>query len=299
MLKNKKAQQFVWIFSIIIGAIILFLAVYSAGKYMQTAKFKEEAELERQFDILLTPFAAIGEIATMTLSKEVKMPADIELNFECSAIEDFEQIDVKTGKAEEREGPSYKIRGKYVFAESLKGKEFWIFAKPLELPWRIDDMIYIVSEEYCFPDPPENIKKEISDLGSEKLRLDCSEESIVVCFEKRSGCDVYVNYDQGIVRKQGKVLFFAEDALLYGAIFSSAQVYECNVERLMKRLSIQIELNLAAAKKLEEKGCSTGALQSSLNVMKDVVEKRPLLFENIKYISDEAKQNNPIECLVF
>ena len=45
------------------------------------------------------------------------------------------------------------------------------------------------------------------------------------------------SYDYGKIIKDGEVLYYY-DNLMYGAIFSSNDIYKCNVKRLMNRISI-------------------------------------------------------------
>ncbi|MBU2522817.1 MAG: hypothetical protein KKE23_00820 [Nanoarchaeota archaeon] len=170
----KKAQtQYAWIFSLIIGALIIFLAIYFATKYVGTSSLQTNAEIAREFDILLNPFASIGAITTMSLSKEVVMPVDLLVNFTCDLKGDYENIALKTDD-KRSEWFNYKISNKYIFSENLDGRNYWIFSKSLYLPWRVDDMIYIVSGEYCFVDAPDSIKREIRDMGNDKISLNCS-----------------------------------------------------------------------------------------------------------------------------
>lgn len=299
---NKKAQQYSWIFSLIIGAIIIFLALFSAGKYTETSGLKEQAELVREFDILLNPFASIGSIATMTLSKSIKMPDDVQMRFTCNANFNYDEINLRTkrrGDWDDWLENGFKVRDKYIFSEDLEGREFWLFAKPFEMPWRVDDLIYITDNSYCFEDAPENIKREIQALKADVISLKedgCIPGSIEVCFGIRS-CEINVNYQLETVKKDGKTLLFSDDALMYGAIFSNAELYECNFNRLIQRIKTQIDINLEKAKIMEGKGCNTGGLQSSLMSMAGAFEGK--LIGNFKSIAEEVDKRNPKECAVF
>ena len=99
------------------------------------------------------------------------------------------------------------------------------------------------NKEYCFINS-EDLRNRVS--GHRIFFGNCSQNSVKVCFESASDCDIEVEglcddyrcdseYDYGYVVKNNIRLYYVGD-LLYGAIFSSPEIYECNVKRLMKRL---------------------------------------------------------------
>jgi hypothetical protein len=83
----------------------------------------------------------------------------------------------------------------------------------------------------------------------------CSSSDIKVCFGQDSSCDVivtplclenchydYGGYEYGKIKKGTKSVEYYSSALLYAGIFSSPDIYECNVKRLMQRASAQCSL---------------------------------------------------------
>ena len=124
----------------------------------------------------------------------------------------------------------------------------------------------------------------------------CAKESIEVCFGTR-GCAINVNYALGFVKKDGKILPFADDATMYGAIISDPSVYSCNFDRLITRLRTQININLQKAATLEQRGCLTKALQTSLAVMKSAFAGK--LTGNYKNAAEKVDEDNPKDCPVF
>lgn len=293
---NKKAQtQFAWIFSMIIGAVIIFIAIYFAVKYIGTSELQTSAELVRELDIVLNPFSSIGAVSTMSLEKEVTMPAEVMINFTCDAEEGYENLALRTTNGR-GEWFNYKMTNKYVFSENLEGNEFTVFSKSLYLPWRVDDMIYIVSEDYCFVNPPETIRREISDMNNDRIKLECKEGDKKVCFGMQN-CDIYVNYDLGTIRKDRETLYFSGDAMMYAAIFSDNNVYKCNMQRLMDRLAVQTEINIRKAERLDIDGCSTGNVRSSLNALKGAADSN--LLPNVDKLAKEVAENNPENCPIF
>lgn len=327
--KTKKAQMpaFNWLLTIIIGAVILFLAVYFAGKLIKTGGYKESAVLLRNLDILLNPFTSIGAIGYVE-SKPIKMPVETIVEFSCDAKGLGKQgLRLKSkgsfGKWSEFTEEFY-IYDKYVYATSLKGEKFCLLSKPFVLPFRIDDLIYIISQDYCFVDAPEEIKEELGgELGVlnksgcrfiqfEDSRLECKEDSKKVCFNVVTGCDINVKgvpcgeneecegYKYGDVNKDGKILPFVTDALLYAAIFSDSKTYECNFERLMYRLSLLCDIYKERVSKLNGRGCEMKNIDQLVASLQDESERiRPDTSNLYTSAQNLADRNYYLSCPLF
>ena len=54
---NKKGFEFSfsWMFSIIVGSVIIFLAIYAATNILKTSTIEEETKIASQFGSLLNP----------------------------------------------------------------------------------------------------------------------------------------------------------------------------------------------------------------------------------------------------
>jgi len=82
---NKKAiaMTFNWIFAIIVGAFILFLAIYASGKFIRTSEqsiyTETAASLVSLFDPLETGLAS-GKASEITFKKESKIFFDCNEN---------------------------------------------------------------------------------------------------------------------------------------------------------------------------------------------------------------------------
>ncbi len=306
MIRQKRGQtEYAWLFSLIVGALIIFLAVFAAQKFKGTSTLQTQAEILREFDILLNPFSSVGSITTMTLSKAIELPSALQLNFSCNSADNYNEINVRSMVGRgwgEWLRPGFRVRDKYIFSELVEGRTMWVFAKPFEMPWRVDDLIYITDQSYCFDDPPSHIQREVEALKTNSIfvrdREVCPPESVEVCFGARN-CDININYPLGIVRKGDKSLFFAGDAMMYSAIFSGPELYECNSERLVGRIKTQIEINSEKARILKEKGCSTDALLLRLEEMKRIIESGGEISGDLLLASLEAGKENPRECPVF
>jgi hypothetical protein len=304
MVTNKKAiaMSFNWLFALITGAVILFLAIYATANIIGTGEEKIYTETAARLTSLLDPMStglASEKSTSINFKKETKT------YYECDSRGVFGTNRVafseKTLGEQFGEKGGYINTKKYVFAEDIiQGKELNLFSKPFFMPFKIDDVIVIFGKDYCFYMAPEEIKEEISRMGMKKIHFsddlkNCTGEK--VCFGYASGCDIEVYgicsgysckspYDSGRVMKDGKTMYYT-GSLLYGAIFSSPKIYECNVKRIIRRFE---ELNSVYTDKIrlmEIKGCSSniGADLMSMSTMTSSLNSSESLF----VISETAK----------
>jgi len=307
MQKMRKAQfEFGWLFALIIGAMILFMAVFFAGKIFKTGTYLTETEILRNFDIILNPFSSVGSIASLTLSKPVEMPYQTELKIGCieSGTNQGQEIMLRQfEKGRAGEWTSYTIRNKYIFAPSnLSGKTFWVFSKPLELPWRVDDLIYMISEDYCFIGAPSNIQDELNRINASKIHLDdCTANMKEVCFYPTSCNDIQVNYASKTVSKIAEPnYYFADDATMYAAIFSDKKIYDCNMQRILSRLKIQAEIYSAWASSLT--GCVNNMLPVTLSALStdiDNAKAHPYTTPNLASRASYAESLDSYDCPII
>ena len=304
-MKTNKAQgmQFAWIFALIIGAAILFLAVFFSGKLLQTGTYQTEAELSKSLDVLLNPFASVSQ-AEVTLSKPVSLPEVTQVNFSCSSSQDSETMSILLKKGET---PFQNvIKNKYIFSEDFNTKDLWIFGKPFNAAWKVDDLIFVVSRNYCFINPDDKIGKELGELNASLIQVvsdsgKCKTDSMKVCF---SGiCDIYVNSEANYVRtKSGNILNFIDEATMYAAVFGS-RMYDCNIERLMRRLSLQADIFIAKADLLAKRGCyEINAVKPELEGLKAAAESTKPIATKLAAIKDYASRiesKNPISCPLY
>jgi len=255
---NKKGFEFsfAWLFALIVGAFILFLAIYTTTKLIRTSTYQLNTVTAKQLSIIFEPMEtglASGKSTKANLREETKIFNDCfegggfgKQRFSLSSKQGF-------GQKWSEKGPEggIPVTNKYIFSEAEEqGKTIYFFSKPLELPWKISEIIFLSTSKYCFVDAPEEIEDEVKGLRLENIGTgNCSAQDIKVCFDK-SECDITVRgscfdkyeceseYEHGSVEKQGKTLNYV-GSLMYAAIFSSPETYECNVNRLIKRLMQQ------------------------------------------------------------
>jgi len=260
MIKKRGYLQisFAWLFAIIVGVFILFLAIYASTKLMKTEQTTLDAKTGKEIGILLNPLETSFETAKTTF---FTMPVETKIYNKCDDYGNFGkqiiQISQKSFNKWTETDVDVSFPNKYIFSErETEGKKFYIFSKPFDFPFKVADLIYITSskKEYCFINPPDDIEEEIAYLNQKNLLLeeDCSENNIKVCFGS-GDCDikVYENY----VEKNGDKINFEGDSLMYAAIFSDKDVYDCQLKRLMQRTKHLALLYEEKAKFISRTGC--------------------------------------------
>ena len=315
-MRNKKGLEFGfnWIFAIIAGAVILFAAIYATTKLIGTESTVSDTFIAAKLSNLLNPIET-----NLEDSKYVKISFNEETRIynECGELGNFgkQQISAASKIGSNGEFGEKSVRkssfNKYLFSRNYEqGKELNIIIKPFEFPYKIADIDIIYSGDYCFINPPTNIEEEINDLSadgainiginiSNELR-NCPFNSVIVCFDQL-GCDVTVNTLSKIVSKNGEDVYY-EGNLLYGAIFSNSELYECQVKRLMKRTSELASLYLGKSQKVSSRGCYSSNMDGELTVyanltlgLKDSLDLREISIST-KNLGDK---NEILSCRLF
>lgn len=270
--------SFVWLFAIIAGGAILFLAVYGAFKFGETQRYESDTGVAKTLATLTDPMQAgfaEGSYGKISFKQETRIRNicfgeglgrnDISVSMESG-------VGNKWGEF----GGAISVRNKYIFSSEIsQGKEFYVFSKPFEFPYKTSDMIFLIEGGYCFTSPPREISEEIALLRIPNIRIDnCSEGDVVVCFGPGRNCDVNIYgscvencksvYDEGTVEKKGQTMKYAGN-LIYGAIFSEKEIYDCNVRRLLQRTGKIAEVLSEKADLMNARGCNTN-LQADINV---------------------------------
>ena len=276
MLKKKGVIEFSWIFALIVGAVILFLAFYFIGTKFTEKNVLGGIQTEQSLDIIFNPFSSFGSLGA-TSSKTNELKRSENLSFSCDYNNlGYNSILVYT----EAVSPPRKVYDKYLFTENLThGRNFQIISKPFVMPWRVADLIYFFSKDdtYCFVNFP-NMKEEFGDsitglnISNFKFTLSgsCPAESIKVCNcngcgSQSSGCDMTVDYSQNVVIKNSGRSFFVDDATMYAAMFSDPVIYNCNLKRLAKRIDSQIDVYMGKASALSSR-CGASFNLASLRI---------------------------------
>ncbi|OGJ19953.1 hypothetical protein A3K73_03260 [Candidatus Pacearchaeota archaeon RBG_13_36_9] len=266
---NKKGFEisFATIFSLIAGAAILFLALYFASRFIGSQQTRIDAESAAKLAVLMDPLETnMGESKSNILNFVTKTRI---YNDRCSIDGNFGNQEIgiaSSGFGDKWKNPTYgkKQYNKFIFSDEVEeGKEFYVFVKSFNLPFKVSDIFVLTAKKYCFISAPEVVKEELESLNPGNFNFTdsgCPKGSEKVCFSSSSGCDISVygeyGYKQGYVSKDGEKMGYI-GPLLYGAIFSSPEVYNCNVKRLKMRAVRLASVYQDEIKILERAGCSS------------------------------------------
>jgi hypothetical protein len=276
----KKAQfNFAWMFAIIVGGIILFLAIYGAMKSGETLQYQAETEIAKSISILTDPLQAgfaEGSFGKIIFRQETRIN---NICFDGGFGKNDISVSAKSeiGEPWSLGGGATSIHNKYLFSsERSSGLDYYVFSKPFNFPYEISDLIFMTSDNYCFMNAPEEIADEIVGMNIENIEVDnCSLiDAINVCFGSGDDCDVIIYgscnsncdsvYDEGTVTKSDGDMKYVGN-LMYAAIFSDKLIYDCNVKRLMYRTGKIAEEFVAKAYLMDARGCNTN-LRNDLSV---------------------------------
>ena len=271
--------SFGWLFAIIAGIVIIFIAIYISSKLIGSSQETISAETGKEINILLNPLETSFE-STQTTS--ITIPTETRINNICDDTGTFGRQGIKLdqksfGKWVSTNTMVY-INNKYLFSESIiEGKRFYLFSKPFNFPFKIADLIYMTSsaKTYCFVDAPYEVISDISNLNQSNILFEnCSNKTVNICFNN-GNCAVNVNLNSRTVKKDKSTVYFSglgEDtnALMYAAIFSDKANYECQVTRLLLRLKELSSLYKEKIISLQGIGC-TDSLSGRLNELENLI----------------------------
>ena len=296
-MRNKGAFQisFPWLFAIIVGITILFLTIYGITKGVKTQESFQDVKTSKEIGILMNPLETGFEEAK---SSEISFPVNTRIFASCEDFGIFGEQKIRVSQTSlgkwSQTNLESSFKNKYIFSkEIVEGKKMNVFSKAFDFPFKVADLVYLISKQdtYCFVDAPEDIQDEIENLNQDNLVLDnCPENSIKVCFSTGNNCNIAVKYEQGSIEKPQERVYFETDALMYAGIFSDKQTYECQLKRLMKRLSNLIDLY----KIKSDTGYCDSGLKGQLESMKglaDSLDSSADLFP-LKNLADKANIQN-------
>ncbi len=308
-MRNRKGLEmsFAWLFAIIVGAIILLLAIYTSTRIIQTEQVALDARTAKEIGVLLDPLEIsfeTGKSNSLTLATETRIynRCNNEGNFgrqiikvSQKSLNQWTETDVNVG-----------FQNKIIFSDNyVEGKKFLLFSKPFEFPFKVADVIYLTSsnKKYCFINPPNDIENEISSLNQENLFTEnCPTNSTKVCFGSSSDCNILVNYGGKYVEKNNQKLYFHSDSLMYAAVFSDKEVYECQLKRVMQRAEQLSTLYLDKSELVSQQGCNSNLNVELLGLAsaEDTFNSSTDLNDYIIDLADSADSKNKIaECRLW
>lgn len=279
-------MTFNWMFAIIVGVVFLFLAIYGVVKFINVGESVVSTESSAELVNILNNYGSIGS----GIFNSINFDKDVEIYFDCDFLSN-RPFGMQEVRFSER-GEGIEFYDKYVFAEKLEGKKIYLFSKPFELGYKVGDLVMISSEEYCFKGFPDYIKDEIDD--AENIGFgDCS--GVEVCFGS-SGCEIdVIEIENGLgkVMKGSEELYYI-DNLVFGAIFSSSENYECNVQRLKNRFNELVLIYKKKIELLEDKKCNS-KLDVKIDLMRSKYVGSSEDLVDLKNLIDEIEEINNVQ----
>jgi len=303
----KKAQfNFSVLFAILVGAVILFLAIYGATKVGETQRYQTDTEIAKKLTILTDPLQAgfaSGKVGKIEFQQTTKISNECYTKDE---VGDFgeNRISIQTssgiGEKWQPSGAKISVNNKYIFSSDKEGENFYIFSKGFEFPYKISDLTMLISERYCFVNPNEEIKEDLSLMNVALFDIVnstglCEENSNIVCFDSSCKGDIFVK--EGFVEKEGEKLYFIGN-LIYPAILSDKGIYDCNVERLFERGSKLADIYSGNLDLMSLSDCSSDVSKQELETFGNLLENSNLNDLDLlrEYSEDLEDKNNEGLC---
>jgi len=278
MIINKRGEfNFVLLFAIIAGTIILLLAVYGAVKTGDSLTKQTEAELAKSLEIITDPLqAGFAEIAT----SKIIFKKETRLTTSCNDFDGFGDnvVSIQTrssiGEDWTVDPFRYTINNKYLFSDTTSGKTFHVFSEKFTTGFKVADLLFITPRNFCFVSPPEDIEEEMTGLRAPNIGLKlsngnntCKEDAETVCFN-RGGCNITITpkcnqaqckseYDFGVVTDINGEQIPYSGGLMFGAVFADKDTYECNVKRLLYRASRIADVLAQKIDFMSARGCDS------------------------------------------
>lgn len=283
--KSEIEMQFSLLFAIIAGAIILIIAIYAAISFATNSQQVQGSEASKQILNMFDPI--VNYISTDFSPAPIKFNRETRLYLSCSEStrnspyfgSQSLSFSEKSGFISQWTKPGLNISAsnKYIFSEKIiQGKNLYLFSKPFYAGFKVDDFIILSFDDYCFINAPEFVKYRVTSNLLRNVNLSsniaqCSKKSVKVCFGSTySGCNISVigncnsdcdselgEYDTGIISKDRINLPYFGSSLMFAGIFSSSEIYKCNVKRLGNKIA---ELSKIYSEKIgiiSEKDCNS------------------------------------------
>ena len=264
---EKGQFNFVWLFAIIAGGAILFLAIYGALSFGETMRFRSDTEVAKSIAIITDPLQAgfaEGSFGKILFRQETRINnVCFDNEFGKNDISVATRSDV--GEEWNLPGGATSIHNKYIFSSGKSsGLDYYVFSKSFDFPYEVSDLIFLTADNYCFVNAPDDVPG--LDLPNIEVGNCSVGDAVRVCFGSGADCDVMVYgscssgcdsvYDEGVVVKDGIDMRYV-GSLMYGAIFSDKGIYDCNVRRLMYRAGKIAEMFVDKTDLMDARNCNT------------------------------------------
>jgi hypothetical protein len=309
---NKKGFEFsfTWLFVVLIGMAILFVALYVSGQLLNTSNTEYQTRTAAELGALLHPLeTSLASQAAYT----VRLPEETRIYNQCREIGAFGTQEIRTsvrsGLGEEWPRPSepHTFSNKYLFSSTIvQTRELNFFVVPIEMPYKVADLVILYDKSYCLVSPPRFVSEDIESLGMKLVNVTtsktlCSKGSVSVCFDG-TRCDVQVQLEGdgtvgSVTKNRTTVSYFGP--LVYGAIFSDPELYNCQVTRVRARAAHLAELYERKSALMDVRGCTSG-MESELRTYGALLLDKANTIKEIGAYSDALGRDNALlSCRLF
>lgn len=254
---NKKGFEisFSWLFAVIAGiSVFLFLTWFAVKQTDLFGNVSAQAAAE-ELDIAFTSFSS------SMIGTKLNFPKDVELEFKCDSNEERMLINGKGGK---------KLKGNIVFSpNNMKNNEFSLWTKGWNIPFRVSNFIFLADNKHRYnldgisstelEGVPDIFK---TGVDGEKINFVQGRDGSPSDDEKT----IYLEYDSEldehygtiyIKGNEGQPLSYFGDAMIYAAIFSDKDNFDCLYNKAKERAENVIKVYEERAKEMRG-GCSLG-----------------------------------------
>lgn len=283
-------MSFSWLFATIVGAVVIFLAIFAAARFSETLIFQQNTFTAKKIVNSLSSFETTFETGRFGIM-ETRVETIIINNcttskeygpFGALQIKSSQKIKFGSKNWSERDSAMISSKDKFLFSTGeVWGKKFYVFSKPLFFPFKIADLVYLWSDQqqFCFFNTPADIERELKNQKVENINFKrgpspsgvCLPQETTVCFSSGQNCNITVDLSAKKVLKNGRTIHFEyafgdydQKALLYAAIFSDPEVYECQIKRLILRASYLSEVYYLKSEFLSPRGCGSDIVRNDL-----------------------------------
>lgn len=216
--------SFAWLFAVIVGVFILFLAIFAVSKIIDTGNLEIGAKTGKEFGIILNPIESGIED---TSSNYMAMPVESRVYNKCDSSGVFGrqivQVSQKSFSKWTQTNLDISFLNKYLYSEEyVEGKKFYLFSKQFNFPFKVSDLIIITeaNKKYCFVEAPDN--KTIKDsTNSVKVSIEVEtqagyKEGQAECYYSDSGTtDSYVLFLETNSYTHKQDLYLGEGSYTY------------------------------------------------------------------------------------
>jgi hypothetical protein len=144
------------------------------------------------------------------------------------------------------------------------------------------------NENFCFVNTPVKIKNNLELLNQKNFHFtpSCPEDSTKICFDQ-TGCEISINTNSKTVKKNSQTVWYETEALMFAAIFSDKELYECQVKRLLDRTKKLSKIYFEKSQNLNSINCNNAVKQAlngyvssidSYEVSSDLTDLYPLSY---------------------